>query len=407
MSTHEHDLLTARFASLAPRPLPGDWDDVLDRAGAVRPRRRRLARSRWRGSRRRKLVVALAVAVLVPALAAAAYGTVRVLILDRGFIGLPPVGATPSAPDSGELVLLWQGDSATHATPDPNPRGDFIAPFVEARVYADGRLIWWRDGEVPEGANELMSGYLEQRLTPEGVELLRSEVVELLDRSRALLETLPADDDPRPGPFGGLALFVPQDYGSGWGSVGVRDGDQLVRLQWGHIDNMRNPRNKGTIATPEQLSALRRIDALLTDPTSVLPSSAWAERKVRAYVPSHYAVCIQTAPPKDASQLLSLLPARAADLLRDKSRTRLDGEVQEARERGRIVVLGRSVTYCSKLTTEEARGVADAVSGLARHPWALSLIYDVAPAVNNLGPTTISFDPYFPDGQFLLYGGGR
>jgi hypothetical protein len=24
-----------------------------------------------------------------------------------------------------------------------------------------------------------------------------------------------------------------------------------------------------------------------------------------------------------------------------------------------------------------------------------------------LGPTTISFDPYFPDGQFLLFGGGR
>jgi hypothetical protein len=416
MSTYEHDLLTARFAALAPRPLPGDWDDVLGRAGAVRPRRRRLARSLWRGGRRRKLVVALAVAVLVAAVAAAAYGTVRVLFLDRGFIGLPPEGATPSAPESGELVLRWLGRSATHATPH---RRGFDAPFVGAWVYADGRMIWWRDGQVPEGANEQLSGYLEQRLTPAGVELLRSEVVGLVDRSRALLETVLADDDPRPGPFGGLALFVPLDYPSHHGSVEVRDGERLVRLQWQGIgaekgskrfheilDDLRK-RFEGTIATPEQLSALRRVDALLTDPALVLPSSAWGVREVRAYVPSHYAVCIDTSPPKDVSQLLALLPARAADVLRGKSRTRLGGEVVEAREAGRTVVLGRSVTYCSKLTTEEAREVADAVSGLARHPWALSLIYDVAEPVDNLNPTTISFDPYFPDGQFLLYGGGR
>jgi hypothetical protein len=70
-------------------------------------------------------------------------------------------------------------------------------------------------------------------------------------------------------------------------------------------------------------------------------------------------------------------------------------------------VIGRSVTYCSKLATEEAREVANAVSGLARHPWPLTLMYDVAEGVDNLGPTTISFDPYFPDGQFLLFGGGR
>ena len=66
-------------------------------------------------------------------------------------------------------------------------------------------------------------------------------------------------------------------------------------------------------------------------------------------------------------------------------------------------------TYCSKLTTEEAREVADAVSGLKRNQdlWPHSLVYDVAEAVNNSIPTKISFDPYFPDGQFLLWGGPR
>ena len=30
MSTYDDNLLAARFAALAPEPLPGNWDDVLD-----------------------------------------------------------------------------------------------------------------------------------------------------------------------------------------------------------------------------------------------------------------------------------------------------------------------------------------------------------------------------------------
>ena len=379
----------------------------------------RLWSTRWRRPRRRRIVVFAATALVAVVGTASAFSTVREFILDRGFIGLPPEGATPSSPESGEVVLRWVGESATHAQPDwrgraqglpppPQPwlRG-FDAPNVRASVYADGRIIWQRDRRVPDGANEITSGYLEQRLTPEGVELLRSEVVGLLDRSRALLETVPADD-PGSGPFGGLALFVPRDYPSWHGSVQVRDGERIVRLQWREVGLLGDPRRRfeGTIATPEQLSALRQIDALLTDPASVLPSSAWAVREVRAYVPSHYAVCIDTAPPNDLAELLTLLPTRAADLLRDEIWTRRGGEVVEARE-GYTVVLGQSVSYCSKLVTDEARRVANAVSGLPRHPWPFTLIYDVADAVNNLEPTTISFDPYFPDGQFAPYDGGR
>ena len=405
MSTYEQDLLTARFAALAPRALPGDWDDVLDRSSASRPRRRRHARSLWRGGRRRKLVVALAVAVLVPAVAAAAYGTVRILILDRGFIGLPPVGATPSSPESGELVVHWFGFSAT-VPGGPRGREEVGGHIVRAWVYADGRIIWERRyhgdptaGRIPEGANELNSGYLEQQLTPDGVQLLRSEVAGLFDHSRALLETVPADGDPWWGRQDSrLALFVPNDYGSGWGFVVGRDGDRLVGLRWqdvddrGHLDVLG-----GAIATPEQLSALRRIDSLMADPASVLPPSAWAERKVRAYVPSHYAVCIDTSPPKDASHLLSLLPTRAADLLRGKSRTRSQQDVVEPP--------AKVIRDCFKLTTEEAREVADALSGLDREPgWSrFGLAYRVGEAVNTF-PTTIRFEPYFPHGHFTISG---
>jgi hypothetical protein len=360
---------------------------------------------------RRGLLALVAAALIVVVGTASAIGGVRDFFLDRGFIGLPPVGATPSAPESGELVFHWEGRSATLDG----------APLARVWVYADGRIIWSqtasRSRRIPEGATELTSGYLEQRLTPDGVELLHSEVVGLLDRSRTLLETVPPDDDPLPGPFGGLALFVPGDNGfSGvrWGAVKVRDGERLVRLQWrglpaegserfqGILDDLRK-HFEGTIATPEQVSDLRRIDALLTDPASVLPPSAWAVREVRAYVPSHYAVCIDTAPPKDASQLLSLLPARAADVLRDKSPTSSENDVLTNidQEPGHMVVVGRSVTHCFKLTTEEAREVAKALAGLDQDQnfHGVVLAYRVAEAVNNLNPTSIWFEPYFPHGQ--------
>ena len=112
-----------------------------------------------------------------------------------------------------------------------------------------------------------------------------------------------------------LSPFRPTTIPVGFPSLEVRDGDRLVRL----IGEAPTSRARRARRSSSRLSG--GSTRLLTDPASVLPSSAWAVREVRAYVPSHYAVCIDTAPPKDASQLLSLLPTRAADLLRDKSRT--------------------------------------------------------------------------------------
>jgi hypothetical protein len=381
-------------------PGRADWDDVMSRFHA------------HQGRRRRRLVALAAAALVVAVGTASAFGTVRDLFLDRGFIGLPPEGATPSAPQSGDLVVHWEGFTAT--LPPQRGRQD----IVRAWVYADGRIIWDRRPHhrgparaIPEGANEFTSGYLEQRLTPEGVELVRSAVAELFDRSRTLLETFPAHD-PWPGSKSRLALFVPEGSDV-FGAVEVRDGDRLIRLRLSQACPPRTlaPRCvdvfEGLIATSEQLSALRRVEALLTNPASLLPSSAWAVREVRAYVPSHFAACIDTAPPKDASHLLSLLPARAEDLLRNKSRTRRGGEVQEAREGGRIVVLGQSVTYCFKLTTEEAREVADTLSGLDPEPgWrGFGLAYHVAEGVRpTMEATTIWFEPYFPHGQLTFSG---
>jgi hypothetical protein len=374
------DLDRASLDRLLPAtPGAADWDDVMSRSAA------------FQSHRRRRLVV-LAVAALVTVVgSAAAVGSVRDFVLDRGFICFPPQGATPSAPESGELVVAGGARSATLAR-GPNAGGQYVGPLVRLWVYADGRVVWdRREQRVPEGAKEFTSGLLEQRLTREGVELVRSEVVAsgLFDRDLTLVVP-----DGHLTPGGHEGLF--------WGWAEAPGDGRLVRLGWS--SPFYSTPGEGTTATPEQVSAIGRLDAWLSDPASVLPSSAWADPQVRAYVPSHYAVCVDTSPPTDIARLLFLLPARAEELLRGKGWTRSEGDVVEARE-GYTVVLGRSVTYCSKLATDEAREVAEALSGLDPVRGAHSLAYLVAEAVDNLNPTTIRFEPYLPHGQFPVHGG--
>ena len=82
-----------------------------------------------------------------------------------GFIGLPPKGAQPSTPPRGRLVAFWWASA-----PGDWGKGRFW-------LFADGRLISLREADIPEGANPRSTGFLEQRITPEGVGILRSAVV--------------------------------------------------------------------------------------------------------------------------------------------------------------------------------------------------------------------------------------
>lgn len=111
----------------------------------------------------------------------------------------------------------------------------------------------------PLGANQRSTGFLEQRLTPEGVELLRSEIAS----SR---------------------LF----------------GDELDLATHGPLD-----------ATPG--SALERLVPRLTDPASWLPASAWVDREINAYVPSRSEVCGYGRTQR-IERILSQLPVPASGL---------------------------------------------------------------------------------------------
>jgi hypothetical protein len=259
-------------------------------------------------------------------------------------------------------------------------------------VYADGRIIWDKEGDLPSGANEVTTGFLEQHLTPEGVELMRSKIVStgLFDHDLTLLSGHLRED------AAGTQVLV----GVIWGTIQVRDGDRLVSVSWSNPDMY--PQDPGTVATPEQASALERLDGLLRHPESWLPASAWQDQRIQAYVPSTFAVCYSGDQRSlEASAILPLLPPSAEDLLRDRDRTRYDAGPS-------------AFIFCSAVTTEEARALVQAFddAGLALDDRSIAILDDRSIAIR-LGyvveapeflhtDVLIYFEPYLPDGEFLL-----
>jgi hypothetical protein len=346
MSMYEDSELSGRFAELAPEPLSGNWDEVLDRAGMARNGREKFKRSRAVPGRRRRLVVVLAALAVATAAATAGWAIVREVVLHKSFIGLPPVEATRSAPESGELVIQYWID------PD-GIKGGFAGG--QGWVYADGRLITLSG-----------NGFLEQRLTPEGVELLRSEIVStgLFDHHQ------PAGREASPHSV-----------------IQVRIGERLVRVQVGC---------PGCPASfPERLSER------LADAASWLPASAWKDRQIRAYVASRYAISYFAQPQAiERSRVLSLLPAAAADLLRAKDAVSEQWIPTDH--------------YVSDLTTEEARALAQALDDAGLKPQKraneLFYVFDTAgtsldrpfPEEGHVGNVVfIYFEPTLPDGEHV------
>ncbi len=324
----------------------GDWAGVLamaqagegdgrGRAGASQGRRRRL--------------FALAAAVLVVVVTASAFA-VRAFFIDKGIVGLPPVGATPSTPESGVLEMYYW----LHHVSGKN------------WVYADGRLI--RLGGRANGRPR--RGFIEQRLTREGVKLLRSEIVSAGGFGHA---------QPPPG-----SDSLPH----GWPSIQIRKGDRLVPLRWA--------------------SDVKHVQARLTDPESWLPASAWKQRKIRAYLPSRFQVCAEAVVVPDIDKprqgrLVQMGPARIVALLPAAAQNVLRGRDWNAQVFRPTPTSTRGVYGgCFDVTTEEARSLAKALDGAgpatARKGGAINLNYKFdAP-----GPSRqvwIGFDPFLPHGE--------
>jgi len=274
-----------------------------------------------------------------------------------GFIGLPPEGATPSAPAGAELVLSMWGRSTTDS-----------GHLFRAWLYADGRLIGSKEGSFPYGANDTVTGYLEQRLTPKGVRGMRSE----------FLST---------GMFERNLRLISQERAIS-GVVRVRaDGGAFFTLRWSNRDIQ--PTDPGTLATPDQEQALGRIDELMGHPHTWLALDAWADDQIRAYVPSAFAACYEPAERGiEASSILDTLPRGAADLLRATT------------------IEGRN---CSRLSVEQARTLVAIMDGAGiprnEEERDVRLSYRFEPSTPlRPGPTEntvhVFLEPYLPHGVF-------
>jgi len=207
------------------------------------------------------LVFALfALSVLAFTLAVAAAGSVP-----RHFRGFPPKGVKASTPTTGRLLI------------------GFTTAGITWKVYADGRVIWQRwtpSGDatvVPQGARRLDTGFVQQRLTLQGVRVLRSKVL-----ATGLFEH-------------NLRLAFRKRHG--WVLHRVRRGDRLVT-----VSGVPSPdpswKEPFTNPTPAQTRALAWIENLVADPARSLPTSAWADRHLRAFVPARYLVAFDRSYPE-------------------------------------------------------------------------------------------------------------
>ena len=141
----------------------------------------------------------------------------------------------------------------------------------EVAVYGDGRVFWGPDER---------GGYLEQRLTPEGLEQIRS---------RALSTGLFEHD---------LALEIDA---VGSGIMMVRRGDLTVALAWAGT-----PEEGSTVglddrivrASSAQTVEVTELEAYLRDPTTWgLPDEMYVQPEITSFVPSHLWVSYDLASP--------------------------------------------------------------------------------------------------------------
>jgi hypothetical protein len=278
-------------------------------------------------------------------------------------VGLPAAGATPSTPEHGRLILYLEGNAG--------------GPFTAVWVYADGRLIWGDVGNLPAGApTEGATGFVEQHLSPAGVEFLQTQVIStgLFEHDLALLRG-PADP--------------------GFLTIRVRNGDRLVWLTWAVQENYRVPKDAPP-ATPEEASTLEGISALIADPMS-WPASAWEDQDLEMFVPSRYQVALRVFPAQGEGPDLpvgvrewALLPAPATDLL----------------------LRGTKVDQASyELRTGDTRALAEALNEAGLEPLAMPMAeavlrYTLEDPYEPGNSLFVFFGPVLPHGEAIFLGPG-
>ena len=276
----------------------------------------------------------------------------------------PVEGALPSTPETGELVA---GVAFTRFINFPDEDRWRDTSIV---MYADGRLLRY---PTPDAHG----GIAEQRLTAEGVALVRSAFA-----PTGLLD--PA--------------LTPIDVSSCRCVIRVRDDSGRV------VD--AQPQAQPPPVDPQVQSELDRLVEFITHLDTSLPASAWADREIKAYVPSRYEVSVWFEPSEAPENLDDGLHNVAVpDLSNVLEQVLPRAAVQDLDDHGwQHTPWGDSVV----LSTADARALAQAFTDAGTtaivppfYTWGMGLTYH--PAVRAPDPTTMNIrvEALLPDGRPL------
>ena len=196
-------------------------------------------------------------------------------------VGFPPPGIGPSTPVTGRSVVSFYSEDV-HSVGTGEP--DEVERTV-VDVYADGRLVWsrcvfeaWTGGRRqradedgcspgslagPEGSAG--TGWVEQRITPEAVELLRNELLStgLFERDFESVTTNSTE----------LVDYL---------SAEVEGPSQRLNVRADYQSLDFNP------PTPDVEAGLQHVQDIFLDLEAWLPATAWEETEVTAIVPPAY-----------------------------------------------------------------------------------------------------------------------
>jgi hypothetical protein len=219
---------------------------------------------------------------------------------------------------------------------DRGARGD-----DEVAVYADGRVIW----EINDGN----PGYLQMRLTPEGVERLRSRAVStgLFEQNQGL--TLDPEHHP--------------------GSMEVRHGDRSVILVWGDRSAVRSwakqvDFERISAASAEVENEVIELVMLFRDPTAWrLPRRMYVRPEASPFVPSRLVVVYDLGEPD-----WSTLPSPAREVVSANLQTLISDGCQ-------VISTDQAWEMARALTQTGIHGGYDGQRGLFGFEGAGSLVH--------------------------------
>jgi hypothetical protein len=209
---------------------------------------------------------------------------------------------------------------------------------------------------------------LEQRLTPEGVQLV-------LDRVRSL------------GWFDRDRWFAVERQSFFWGYVSVWNGDRLVNVRYA---GSAPPPELAAAPTwsPQVDAAARLLQSWVVDPLAWLPGKSWAKRDISAYIPTEYAICLLEQVDVDhwAGMSLDALPESAKTLLYDRG-SYTDPVSADEQE-------------CRRLGTEDVRALIEILEGAGyNRAWTDQSFFTFESPVAEPRVFEVEVDPILPDGE--------